>query len=510
MWSASDLVQEISKIADLLAKRKEIGNNTESMEGGMKKNLVSKIEKLATLSLTEAQEIYAAIAASNLSSNFQSELTDAVDSRLCQPTPENSASLPSTKTQLLTGIALYLTHADWEGLTDPNKSLLARRSIVIVRLKKLGVKSLHEQTAKWCLAVLLSTLPKLPDYHTIFDYLHKFKASFHEDESIPGSCFLVKYPSKPIDLPKPIWEAAYADAKPVDPNSDRLDLIKHIACQHIPMRKTSKLLKLDEPPNSKAAAKENCQSQQIADADQNQAWKKEMGELNQKLSMMVNCFSMIMGCDPSRVAGSSQVRLSPKRKSLGNGSSGSKGPDDDWGAGAKAFEPQKRLALEDAGQPAVPEAAKPAVSGPARADAPSDVAKADAPSDDANLDGNAFEIAAYERLQAKKAQAQAKAKATAKAAAKSTSKAKAKPAGKKIMKRPSAKSQHDAGEYQVPHPTPEDLAKPPNVYCSRCWHQAKAFALTVLEMDEDGAKEYGRSKRAIAAKLYNAKSTMSS
>lgn len=503
MWSASDLVQEITKVSELLAKRKEVGSNTDTMEKGMRKNLVSKIEKLATLSMTEAKEIYSAIGASNLSQDFQDELTEAVDSRLCQPTPENSASQPSTKTQLLTGIAFYLTERDWEGLTDPNKSLLARRSIIIVRLKKLGVKSLHEQTAKWCLAVLLATLSKLPDYHTIFDYLHKFKASFHEDENIPGSCFLVKYPNKPMDLPKPIWEAAYADAKPADPSPDRLDLIKHIACQHIPMRTTSKLLRLDQAPKG-GKVKPDHQVATVEKAEKESDMLTLEG-LNKKLDMMMNCWTMMMGCDQSRArgSGSKEIRLSPKRKALEDVSSGQ-------GAQAEAFEPKKRLAIENAAQPALPDAAQPALPDSAKptlpagvATAPNDVAHG-APPAAAELDGNEFENAAYHALQAKKAQAKAKVKA----AAKTKAKAKAKGAAKAIMKRPSAKSQVNAGEYQVPHPTKDDLALHANVYTSRCWHQAKSFALTTLEMDEDQAKEYARGKRAMAAELFKVKSKL--
>ena len=57
-------------------------------------------------------------------------------------------------------------------------------------------------------------------------------------------------------------------------------------------------------------------------------------------------------------------------------------------------------------------------------------------------------------------------------------------------------------EYKVRAPTSDDLLLDPNVYTSREWHRANAFAVKVLEMTAENAKVYAKGKRDMAKELY--------
>ena len=66
------------------------------------------------------------------------------------------------------------------------------------------------------------------------------------------------------------------------------------------------------------------------------------------------------------------------------------------------------------------------------------------------------------------------------------------------MKRPSSCLM----DYEVRSPTKDDLLLDPNVYTSREWHRANAFALKNLEMTTENAKVYAKGKRKVAKDLY--------
>ena len=100
-----------------------------------------------------------------------------------------------------------------------------------------------------------------------------------------------------------------------------------------------------------------------------------------------------------------------------------------------------------------------------------------------------------------KQKAQAKAKAKGKSKAKAQPKPKAQPKAQakgKVMKRPSSCLM----DYEVRSPTKDDLLLDPNVYTSREWHRANAFALKNLEMTTENAKVYAKGKRKVAKDLY--------
>ncbi len=83
--------------------------------------------------------------------------------------------------QLLAHILSYLAAKDWmtiESATRPNQIMM----VCGERIQRLGIKSLHEQTAKWIVAIVLHYVKKAtrawPRYHMIYQWVHDFKTRF--------------------------------------------------------------------------------------------------------------------------------------------------------------------------------------------------------------------------------------------------------------------------------------------------------------------------------------------
>ena len=99
-------------------------------------------------------------------------------------------------------------HCHWEvhdsswvaNFTKPFQHLHGKMNTVVRRLKLLGVKSLHESTAKYGVALLLSTLTTLPEYKLIHQMLCEFKQVFHRDLTKVQVPLVRNYPSNPAEL----------------------------------------------------------------------------------------------------------------------------------------------------------------------------------------------------------------------------------------------------------------------------------------------------------------------
>lgn len=196
LWSCSDAGQEILAVGDCLAKRAKSAAKTKCqyMENGMVDNVVTKIKKMQ-LSIANGHELYDYISQSQISEERKAKLVQCVDEKLSTPTEEEPKQGFVVKPQLLVDVGSYMTAADWSQLEDTSLSWLAKSTVVIKRLKMLGVRSLHERTSQHCLAALLSTLSKLPDHSMIWEMLLSFKASFKQSELPRAAPYLQTFPA---------------------------------------------------------------------------------------------------------------------------------------------------------------------------------------------------------------------------------------------------------------------------------------------------------------------------
>ena len=200
--------------------------------------------------------LYDAIQECKLHDAHKKVLREALDAKLTLPTTVDESNVV-LKPQVLTAINNYLTNTEWQILVGPNSSLGKKASAIVKRLRLVGVKSLHEQTAKYAVALMLTTLSNLPNYSVIHQMLQEFKQVFHRDLTKMQVPFVRNYPHTVEELPEAISKAAYS---PEDPPAPReLENLVVIAENHIPLRGTSKLLKKEKGPDEVTQQKRKLQ-----------------------------------------------------------------------------------------------------------------------------------------------------------------------------------------------------------------------------------------------------------
>ena len=369
MWPCSDVGQEILAVGECLAKRSKAATKTkcQNMENGMVDNVVTKIKKMQ-LSITNGHELYGYISQSKMPEEHKAKLVQCVDEKLSTPTQEEPRQGFVVKPQLLVNIGSYI-------------SWLAKSTVVIKRLKMLGVRSLHERTSQHCLAALLSTLSKLPDHSMIWEMLLSFKATFKQSEIPHAAPYLQTFPASPQDLPAHIFNVAYVgDDQPI--GNKNIDVIKHIAGSHISCRSTNKLLKSSGDNSKGQSAKgQPASAAEVATGEQHQ--QAQFDPMKMCATMMqAMCATMAkQGQFANMFNTNTEVKISPKKKEQkaledGTAAAGSSVPALPAPSSASAFEPKKRTAAE-ANLPEKHESAE------------------------AEADGNEFEQAAYSALVAR-------------------------------------------------------------------------------------------------------------
>lgn len=457
---------------------------TRKHEKNMVNNCAQRIKVIASLTFIEAKMLYDTIQECQLQDEYKKILREALDAKLSLPTTEDDSNVV-LKPQVLTAINNYMTKTEWLVLTDPNSSLGKKASTIARRLRLVGVKSLHEQTAKYAVALMLTTLTQLPSYSVIHQMLQEFKQVFHRDLTKMQVPFVRTYPNTVEELPEAISQAAYS---PEDPAAPRvLENLVMIAENHIPLRGTSKLLKKEAPKpeeiakDKKQPAEKNAESNQQTMVPGMASPFGDMGAMGQFALMMVQMCKQQMGMGPGN---ETKVTLSPKKeKELEE----QKKAQAALNSAAATFKPQERqLALLDS---ETNQESKGVVATAATA-ADTALEKKKTPEE--------FERATFEALKAKKDTKKATAKQKSKAS-NPKGKAKGKAKSKVLMKRPSAKTL----QYEIPPWSLKDMHVDKNTYTSRHWHAARSFAKRNFAMDDDESKIYAKSIRDAAGQIYD-------
>ena len=241
VWSVDDICQEMRDMASLI-KGKPVND---AFAVSLCTGLCNKIGTLPSFCASHAAQLKKGgeVLPSELASMIDQHIQKAL-SAVQDVTPHN---VTAVKPQSLLHINHFLTKADWKELDDPNTTWIRKQCLVAFRLKKLGLASMAEQTVKSAVALLLSTLTSIPEHKLIWSMVHEFKATFASVKSDVPHRMISSYPDLPGKLPQAVFQRAYADELPVSREVEQLGVI----AQHIPLRKTSKLLG-DSGSNSKA------------------------------------------------------------------------------------------------------------------------------------------------------------------------------------------------------------------------------------------------------------------
>jgi len=233
MASAADIVHEIASASALIAARDGstgAAKLTESVVGA----IVLKISRMPTLDMSGSLAITKALADNTMPNCVATSLQEAVDTRLATALLDATTAAPArgkVSQQLLTAWPLFLTGADWLGL-ESDASLETKVHIVVNRAIRLGIWSLHEQTVKYAVAVLLHVqfISKegagWPSYESIFNLVKDFKNTHYCCKSEYSYERLTTYPDTPEKLPEHVFTYAYdATDGPITKSLPRLPSI---------------------------------------------------------------------------------------------------------------------------------------------------------------------------------------------------------------------------------------------------------------------------------------------
>ena len=494
MWTATDVSNDMLNIGKLLeSRRKTMTTTSDASDNDQEKNMVQgcahRIKLIANITVVEGKLLYDTIQQCSLSDDYKKILRDALDGKMSVATTDNQSDVV-LKPQTLTSIQNYLSRRDWQILDDPKASYLSKVNVVVKRLRTVGVKGLHEQTAKYGVALVLTTLTQLPDHTIIHQMLQEFKQTFHRDLTKVQVPFIRVYPTSASELPETVITSAYSDEDPVEPRE--IENLCMIAENHIPLRATSKLLKAGKPQKELAVVTSSASQTKKPNLPVEKTVQEDKtGNFGNPWMMMQMMMQFMQKQCGESNGQETKVTLSPqKEKELAAEKS-----KEALQAAAAAFQPRKRqLALAEGENTAEVKESEPPMEKPAEEEEQQEE-RTKTPKD--------FEDATYEALLNKKGQAKQSAKDKGKEAmpkkspkAKAKSKAKAKPA---VMKRPSAQQQH----YELPPWKKEDSETSRNTFTSRHWHAARSFAVRVLGYDDEYAKQYAKGFHEAAGELFD-------
>ena len=218
MISAEDIVREVDEVPRLLSARADMGVSPEStahVAQGMARSLEGRIATLRSVSPAAGLQLITAIRNSSFADESKNQLQVAVDGRLTSASfaVSHGPSVSALQPQRLTTPYRYLTQSDWDVIRNDTSTHTDRVQTMIHRCQGVGIASLHEQTVKALINLLVceiyeakSTYPNPDD---ILDMVKGFKRMYKlRTRPVPFARF-TDYPASPFDLPKSVFDHAY-------------------------------------------------------------------------------------------------------------------------------------------------------------------------------------------------------------------------------------------------------------------------------------------------------------
>ena len=252
-WTAADIECEIKDVAALWQHRGRV-----DVVGSMVGNTVQKLNKIGSLKASDAIKLYQAVDGTQIPEQFKTTLNGAIDAVMTSSVelteqPNGSEKKAAT---LLT-LWNYMTESDWAKI-DKDQSYWGVITVVVERLKSLGIDSMKECTKQWVTATILDGIVTktgtMPTYEAIFQLTKDLKAalascSVQAHPELPKRCI---FPDSPDKISGKFMELAYSADQP--PVKKDLKLVSNLAQHHVPVRDTSKLLAKNQTKSDKHAS----------------------------------------------------------------------------------------------------------------------------------------------------------------------------------------------------------------------------------------------------------------
>jgi hypothetical protein len=257
VWTVNTVCKEIIDLDSLIVARSKSKHDSDTLATTAVNGIKVKVAGLVSLSPADAVNMETALNSCNgLDSARLHELKTAIDEALAKSLMKADQAGGDEDEKggcLLISPWNYITKSDWDILCHPSTPYNKKTDIFVILFRKLGFDSLHEQTCKWVIALLLAIgCPQsgaMPKYRVIYQMIQDLKHSFASTPPCDGVKGMKRYPLDPNDLPRHLFESAYPHEGP-DPRD--VDRVAQIANYHIPLRTTSKLLKKEQDDEAKA------------------------------------------------------------------------------------------------------------------------------------------------------------------------------------------------------------------------------------------------------------------
>lgn len=246
-WTLEDVVRDMQDVGNLLSHKKEKGeiSDASEYEQNMITGILTKIDGI-TLNPSGALMLYQKLdTIHSFSPSMLQKLKDYIDNRVSNVNKPVIPTVTTVKPQHI-NVAYCLSKSDWHQL-HTHASYHFKLSLLVKKLRALGIQSLSELSCKNSVATLLCCYKTMPEASTVFQMVQDFKLAFNSTEIIRGLPVLIKYPTSPRELPNEIYEAVYnGQEAPMNHCPDQFTMVT----KQVPMRQANKLIAKKAPAAS--------------------------------------------------------------------------------------------------------------------------------------------------------------------------------------------------------------------------------------------------------------------
>ena len=199
-WTAADIETEIKDVAALWQHRGRV-----DVASCMVGNTAQKLNKLGSLKAGDAIKLYQAVDSTQIPEQLKATLNGTIDAVMTTSVELNEQPNGSDK-KAATLLTLWncMTESDWAKL-DKDQSYWGVITVVVERLKSLGIDSMKECTKQWVTATILDGIVTktgtMPTYEAIFQLTKDLKAalascSVQAHPELPKRCIFPDSPDK--------------------------------------------------------------------------------------------------------------------------------------------------------------------------------------------------------------------------------------------------------------------------------------------------------------------------
>ena len=258
VMSVGELCSELKDLSAFVIARDKLPGD-EAAKAAVSKNVVdSFVQRISCVKVFNSQvglQLCKTLVECELNDELRIAIQTAIDSRVggtvaaIQHARHGNMHYPQ---KLTSQICNYFTAEEQALLRGDRTSVAGRMQVVIDRFRRIGLQSPHEQTVKWAVALaalaIAESCGSYPTYSSVFAMVHDFKATLDSSRTNWPFGHMVDFPITATELPADVFRHAYDEDNP--PVPFMWDRLAATAEHHVPLRKSSNLLKRDGASSS--------------------------------------------------------------------------------------------------------------------------------------------------------------------------------------------------------------------------------------------------------------------